>query len=180
MSLTYRAIKGTKLTTEEGDENFSFLFCPYINFYDVASASVTSGLTIDTWAKLNTTTVEGFTNDGLIHTNNRVTFTGLNPITGLAEPRVFHITGALSVFAGNNENIHVALFKNGSIITESEQETTMSAAGKGQSLPFFAVVELTATDYIEVWVKNETSAGNITLSRLAVIVKAVQWDDLVS
>jgi len=180
MSLTYRAVKGSKLTIEEGDENFEYLYAPHNNYYDVTSASVTTPLVMDTWKKLNTSTTEGYEEGGLVHTNNRITATGAHPVTGDPQTRLYRIDGSVSVESGNSNIIHFAIFKNGLIVAESEQETTMSSAGKGSNISFQCVIELEPADYIEVWVKNEAATTDVTLSKLNVFIQGLQYTDPVS
>jgi hypothetical protein len=76
----------------------------YINYFDFSSESVTTISTSDTWVKLSATTTQGFSNNGLVHTNNRVTNSG--------DTRVFQLEGIASISSGNNNQIHLAFFKN--------------------------------------------------------------------
>lgn len=137
------------------------LFKAYLNFFDISSASITTISELNAWVKLATATTEGISYDGLSHTNNRVTASSAMTIK---------MEGICSVSSGNNNEIHVAFFKNGSIVPCSEQSVVTSGAGKSGAVPFQCLVELSANDYVEVFVKNSTSATNVTLSKLNVII----------
>jgi hypothetical protein len=134
----------------------------YLNYFDFASGSSTTIATAGTWVKLNTTTTQGFSRNGLTHTNNRVTNTGTS--------KVFRLHGIASLASGNNNEIHVAFFKNGEIIPCSEQDIVTSAAGKMNAVPFGCLTQLNTNDYVEVWVKNTTGTTAITLDNVNVEV----------
>jgi hypothetical protein len=135
----------------------------YLNYYDFSSESVTAVASSGTWYKLNTNTVEGFSQNGLSHTNNRATYEGAQS--------VFDVEGIASISSGNNNEIHIALFKNGVIVPCSEQSVITSAGGRRSAVPFRCLVELSNGDYIEVFVKNESTSTNITIDNINVSLK---------
>jgi hypothetical protein len=135
----------------------------YNNYFDFSSASVTTLAQSDTWYKLNTSTTQGFQRDGLVHSNNRITWTGTTT-------RVFKLEGIVSVESGNNNQVHVAFFKNDNLHPCSEQEVTTSGSGRASNVAFQCLIQLAQNDYIEVWTKNATGATNITLNNVNVIV----------
>jgi hypothetical protein len=135
----------------------------YANYFDFSSDAVTNITTVGQWVKLNTTTTEGFKRNGLTHSNNRVTRTG--------SKRVFQMEGIVSLGAGNNQEIHVAFFKNEALFPCSEQSVVTSAAGRRNGVPFQCLIELEENDFVEVYVKNQTATNNITLGNLNVIIK---------
>lgn len=137
----------------------------YINYFDFSSSTVTNITTTDTWVKLSADTTSLFSSgDELIHTNNRITYTGTTPT-------VFQIEGILSIESSNNNEIHCAFFRNDILYPCSEQVVTTSGTGRGAALPFHCVVELQQNDYVEVWVKNFAATTNITLLNLNLITK---------
>jgi hypothetical protein len=140
------------------------LFTAYLNYFDFSSESVTNVVVADTWYKLNTDTTEGFSRNGLVHTNNRVTYTG-------DSTKVFKIIGIASISSGNNNILHVAFFKNGAIHPCSEQTVTTSGSGKASNIAFQCLIELGTNDFIEVYTKNQSGTTNITLDNINVIVE---------
>jgi hypothetical protein len=135
----------------------------YNNYFDFSSASVTTVAQSDTWYKLNTSTTQGNQRDGLVHSNNRITWTGTTT-------RVFKLEGIVSATSGNNNQVHVAFFKNDNLHPCSEQEVTTSGSGRASNVAFQCLIQLAQNDYIEVWTKNATGATNITLNNVNVIV----------
>lgn len=137
----------------------------YINYFEFSGNAITTITTIDTWEKLNTNgTTSLFSRGDLVHTNNRVTYTGTTA-------KVFQIEGIISISSGNNNQIYGSFFRNGSLYPCSTQTTLTSSGGRSNALPFHCVIELETNDYVEVFVKNETSTTNITLDNVNVIVK---------
>lgn len=136
----------------------------YINYFDFSSMSVTTVAQTNTWYKLNTTTTEGFSRDGLVHSNNRVTWTG-------SGPAIFRLSGIISVESGNTNQIHVAFFKNEQLWPCSEQIVTTSGVGKANNIAFHCLVELTTNNFIEVFVKNATATTAITLDNVNIIIE---------
>lgn len=108
----------------------------------------------------NTSTVtQRFTN-----TNNRATYNG-------SVTRVFEVMATLSLTSGNNNQIGVYVSKNGVIIPDSEMYVTTSGAGRAENVSIQTLVSLSTNDYIEIFVENNTSATNITVSDLNTIIK---------
>jgi hypothetical protein len=134
----------------------------YIGYFDFSSGSETTITTQDTWVKLSANTSSNYSNNGLAHTNNRATNTG--------SKRIFKLEGVASVSAGNNDEVHIAFFKNDELWPCSEQESVMSSGGRSNSIPFHCLIELETNDYIEVWVKNGNATTNIILDNVNVIV----------
>jgi hypothetical protein len=135
----------------------------YINYFDFSSGAVTTIAQADTWYKLNATTTQGFSRDGLVHSNNRITWTG-------STTRVFKVEGIVSVESGNNNQIHVAFFKNEALHPCSEQEVTTSGSGRASNIAFHCLVELAQNGFVEVYVKNASGTTGITLDNVNVIV----------
>ena len=65
--------------------------------------------------------------------------------------------------------LNFAVYKNGVKVDSSEIDVTCSGSGKAQSIPIQCVVNLAVNDYVEVWVKNQSS-NDVTLKHFNVIV----------
>jgi hypothetical protein len=135
----------------------------YNNYFDFTSASVTTVAESNTWYKLNTSTTQGFSRDGLVHSNNRITWTG-------ATTRVFKLEGISSLASSNGNKVHIAFFKNEELWPCSESDIVTAGAGAFINVANQCLIQLAQNDFIEVWVKNVTGANNITLDKLNVIV----------
>jgi len=126
--------------------------------------SFTTGITASgTWYKLNVETTEGFSRDGFVHSDNRILNTDGN--------RICKCEGIVSLSSGNNNEIHLSFYKNGSIIIPcSEQELITRSNGKLQGAAIQCLVEMSENDYVEIWTKNETGTADIICENYNFIV----------
>jgi hypothetical protein len=136
----------------------------YLGYYDFSSGSVTNIEQSGTWYKLNSDTVSDFSRNGIVHTNNRA--------TNIGNKRVFKVEAIASLQAGNNQQIHLAFYKNGTtLLSCTEQSVNTGLGNRISALPIHCLAELGQNEFIEVWVKNETSANNVTTDNLNVIIQ---------
>lgn len=144
-------------------QNVPQVFPAYANYFDFSSGSVTQVDVADVWYRLNTDTVLGFSRNGLVHTNNRLTYTG-------ESEKVFQAEGIVSLSSGNNNSIRVAFFKNNDLWPCSEQDVVTGSGGRMIAVPFHCLINLRQGDYIEVRVKNVGATTNITIDNINVIL----------
>jgi hypothetical protein len=136
----------------------------YLGYYDFSSESITTISQSNTWYKLNTETVSDFKRNGIVHTNNRATNIGSN--------KVFKVEAIASLQAGNNQEIHLAFYKNGTTLLPcTEQSVNTSTGNRISAIPIHCIAELNTNDFIEVWVKNSTSANDVTIDNINVIIQ---------
>jgi hypothetical protein len=131
----------------------------YMNGNVTATTVVSSGVAY----KVAGTTTSAAVTQKFINTNNRATYVG-------ALTKFFSVTATLSLTSGNNHQIGVYIAKNGVLLPESEIYITTNGAGRAEAAVVQSLVQLTANDYIEIFVENDTSATNITVTDLNVIV----------
>lgn len=152
----------TTFNQSEGEYNYGLTASwtrTYVNMFDFNSGSTTT-VSTNTWTLLNATTTSLFAY-GWTHSNNKLTYEGsTSPIK---------LEGIASVSAGSNNQIHFSFYKNGSIIPCSEQDTTAGSGGRTNACPFHCVTTMSSGDYIEIWVKNNSSS-TITLRHLNIIL----------
>lgn len=132
----------------------------YMNGNATATAVASTGVAY----KVAGTTTNGTLTSKFTHTNNRQTYIG--SIT-----RPFFISATLSVESGNNNQIGVYIAKNGTILTDSEVYITTNAGGRAEGATVQTLATITSTDYIEIFVENDTSTNNITVTDLNVIIQ---------
>lgn len=129
--------------------------------------TLTSGVAVGTPIKVAGTTTEGSISQKFDNsTSNRAVYQG-------AIPRNVEVEAILSLSSGNNNQIGIYIAKNGTEISESETYITTDAGGvleNGQTAFFVSVVD---TDYIEVFVENNTAANDILVENLKVNIKEV-------
>lgn len=119
------------------------------------------------WTKAAGTTTADTSNSKFNHSSNRLTYTGGFTAT-------FHIFVNCNVSANNNQNISIGLAKNGTIITQSEM--TVRCATSGQ--PYFAATQfpiiMSANDYVELFVINNTSTSNVIVSDMNMFITKIK------
>ncbi len=138
----------------------------YINYFDFDNGLTTTFPNTNTWAKLNTNTTSNFSRNGFVHTNNRVTNSG--------STKIVKLEGIGSVISAQGSlEIHMAFFKDGQLISCSEQSTYTVTHGNNSyasAIPFQCITELQTGSFIEVYVKNSTNSNSIILQNVNVIL----------
>jgi hypothetical protein len=132
----------------------------YINGNTTSTAIATAGVAV----KAAGTTTSGPLTSKFTNTANRATYTG-------AVAKIFKGTATLSLSAGNNDSIGVYFAKNGTVILESEMYATTDSNGELVNVTVQALVTLATTDYLEIFVENESAAVDITVADMNVIIQ---------
>jgi hypothetical protein len=109
------------------------------------------------------TTLSASVTQKFTNTDNRATYVG-------ALSKYFTVTATLSLTSGNNNQIGIYIARNGTILPESEIYITTNGAGRAEAAVVQSFVLLSNTDYVEIWVENETAATNITVTELNVMI----------
>ncbi|MNY16237.1 hypothetical protein D3C86_1494930 [compost metagenome] len=92
--------------------------------------------------------------------NNRLTYTG-------SKTRSFLISSSLSITQpGVNRYFSFYIAKNGVIIPESRQDVKVVNSTDQVSLSLSSRVTLAPSDYVEVWVENQSSTTTMTIQTL--------------
>ena len=136
------------------------------SLYMTGNATVTPIAVIGTPVKVAGTTTAGDLIQRFTATDNRLTCD-----SELAAN--FSISGVASISGGNNNQIALYLYKNGSPINGHRTLITLNSAGRVENAVFNALVLLEQDDYIEVWVSNETSTTDPTVEELHLQLHAV-------
>ena len=135
----------------------------YINCFAYGITGTTSVASQSTWYKLEIETTEGWSRDGFLHSNNRITNTG--------RTRIIRADAIVSISSGNNNVIHLAFYKNGrKLISQSETDVTTSSGGRTTGIKLQCLVELETDDYIEIWAENSSGTQNIITEHYNLIV----------
>ena len=131
----------------------------FLHMIDNTTATAITG-TASYFKAAGTTTAMTTNSKFTSPSSNRLTYTG-------AFTQSFFVTVNCNVRTSvSTQTVNIVIAKNGSVIMDSEM-TILCAAG---STPSFGgtqtVVELTANDYIELFVRNTSSVNNIIVSDL--------------
>jgi len=145
---------------------------PTLSFYLEGNTSATTITSANTWFNFASNVApilqyQSQLNNGL----NLNLATGKIEYTG--ETRWFSIQGHIEVSAGNNQEIDIALFKNGTIIPGSTTKVVTTSGGKTSSVPGLSIVQLSNGDICDIRVNNTSGSTNITVKSLNVIIQAI-------
>lgn len=168
-SLTLRTDKGEKLTITEMDNNLRYLDKGYLNYFDISSGATTVIPSVNTWVKVNSTTTQGISKNGLSHSNNRITKVSEGELP-------YHVTGIIVVRAGAGDELEVAIFKNEELFPCSVVAMRTHTPGAGDRVnpvPFQCFINLDEDDFIEVYIRNVTDDTNVTLETLNMACKEI-------
>lgn len=164
---------GTYLNGILSDDNRSrFSGCIGIrNTDNLASLWMQDNLTPTVVARSTPTKAEGATSPSTInqrfsHSNNRLTYIGALSLSFKAEVQ-------LSLSSGNNQELHVWIAKNGSPVLDSEMHVNTSGNGRTSSFGVQAIIDLSSSDYVELFVANDSSANNITVEQMNMIIQGI-------
>jgi hypothetical protein len=131
-----------------------------------ATATLNSGVAIGVPLKLAGTTLDGPNVAKFTQTTNRATYTG-------SRTEFFQISVGAALSAGTGQELSLYVAKNGAVVPSSRMKATTDNGNRVNSISAFTVVELAPTNYIEIWVANDTAAVDVTCAELQVIVKRI-------
>lgn len=163
---------GTYLSGVQADSNKAlFLNCTGIDnsadisqYYMNGNATATTVSVIGDLYKVAGTTTSASVTQKFTNTDNRATYNG-------ALTRFFKVTATLSVTSANNNQVGIYVAKNGTALAESEIYITTNASGRAEGAVVQTLTQLTNGDYVEIFVENDTSTSDITVTELNVIVE---------
>ncbi|MBL4589618.1 MAG: hypothetical protein JKY11_06030 [Alphaproteobacteria bacterium] len=136
------------------------------NYYMIGNATATVITTINTPVKaLGTTTSDPITQK-FTNTNNRATSTG-------AIAKTYRATAYAALTSTTNVQMAIYIAVNDTVILQSVGFAIAGTGGNAESVASAALSNIEETDYIEVWVENQTGTQNITVENLNVIIEAI-------
>ena len=113
---------------------------------------------VNVWVKAAGTTTAGSISK-FTHTSNRLTYTG-----AFNQSFTIHVNASVRS-AVSNQVISIGVAKNGTILAESEMTIRTSTSNQEHPGSTLAVIDMVATDYVEVFVKN-TASTDVRVSDL--------------
>ena len=132
-------------------------------YYMNGNATATTIASVGVSVKVAGTTTSSSVTQKFTNTDNRATYIG-------SLTRFFKVTATLSLESGNNNQVGCYIAKNGTVLNESEVYGTTSGSGRAENIVVQTLVQLSENDYIEIFVENDTSTNNITVTDLNVIL----------
>ena len=121
------------------------------------NSTVTTIATQSAPVKVAGTFVAGSVASFTVDTTGKLTYTGSTTTT-------VHLTASVTLdVVGTNQNLTVHLAKNGTVISSAKISRLVSASNTA-NLGVFYNISVATSDYLEVFVSNATSTGNITVT----------------
>lgn len=136
-------------------------------YYAIGNATPTVIADTINYNKILGTTTPGIAKNFSLASSNMALYGG-------EVKRLFKVSGLLSLTAGVSESISVRVAINGTTQIESESTFTTSATGGFENAYFSTILELAPTEYVELYIKNNTAATNIVVSEFKVIVENLE------
>lgn len=126
----------------------------------VTSAAATTLAGASTWTKAAGTTASiGASTNVTVSTSNRITWGGAATVNALM------FMAASVTCASSSQIMEIGIAKNGTIIGSTAIERKIGTGSDVGAVATFGFVELATSDYVEMFVMNQTSTGAITLNR---------------
>lgn len=106
--------------------------------------------------------------DVTVSVANRVTW-------GAGQPTIKALVTAFARVdpASGTKDIAIAIAKNGTVIASSRMTALGVVSGTGALVMTQTVVELAASDYVELWVTNDTDTTSVTVEEGHLLVKGL-------
>lgn len=117
----------------------------------IATDIVTAGVAV----KVAGTTVPWSINERFSHSNGRLTYTGIEPVT-------VDISGTYSIASSNNQALSFYIAVNGVIIEESRSRLRIGSGNDERAGAVMGIITLEKDDYVEVWVANDAATAELT------------------
>lgn len=162
---------GTYVATLDGTSNKAlFVNCVGVpntlavsSYFMVGNTTATTITAADIPAKVSGTTTSSAITQKFLNTNNRATYTG-------AVNLVARVGVSITLIGAVNETFSTYIAKNGVIVPESGSPADSGLSGRLESTYSHAVLEIAPGDYIEIFVENQSSAADITVEDMNVII----------
>ena len=117
------------------------------------------GPNVNVWVKAAGTTTSGSLSKFTMPSNNRLTYTG-----AFNQSFMVHANASVRSSAGT-QVISIGIAKNGTILAETEMTIRTTTSNQEYPGSTLAVIDMVATDYIELFVKN-TGSSDVRVSDL--------------
>ena len=114
---------------------------------------------VGVWVKASGTTTSGSLSKFTMPSNNRLTYTG-----AFNQSFMVHVNASVRSSLGS-QVISIGVAKNGTILAETEMTIRTTTANQEHPGSTLAVIDMVATDYIELFVKN-TGSTDVRVSDL--------------
>ena len=139
---------------------------PLLHAAIVGNASVTTISASNTHYKVNIPYLinpnsRGFVLDGLggfVHTDTE-------------HSHLMELTAVVSLTSGNNQDVAIHFARNDIVLGFTEARSTTTGIGKAENITTKSLLTLSSNDVMSLWVENKTSASNITVTNVSILLR---------
>lgn len=139
-----------------------------LNFFDFSTGETTTA-DEDVWTPLLCETTQGFQRNGLSLVEQEGSITTTQMVYNGSVSKQVRFSFIASVTGTASRRIHLALFKNGTLVPCSEFAQTIPSGNSEITIAGQCVTEMANNDVIEVYAKCSTHALSIVLDNINVI-----------
>ena len=154
---TLFADNDTRLITPARLRDFVESCVPSAAMLHLAAAATVVAVAGTFTKALNTSTLDGTAKRFSSAVDNRITYDG--PADTLV-----HLSATIALkAAADDQVVAVGFAKNGVLVAESVVRVKLPLGANLTPIALLAMLELEATDYVEVFITNDTTASNVTI-----------------
>ncbi|NBU72917.1 MAG: hypothetical protein EBS53_16000 [Bacteroidetes bacterium] len=158
-----------RISISQLDARYGAVGAPcYLEWFQVTGSHVSPIATQNVFELLNVTAATVG-----VSSSSCLTATAQGRVTNTGASAVFRVQANISVSGTNNEDIHIAVGLNGSVLAKSAQSAIMASGNKDTGIVSQCLVTLNTNEYVEIFVMNATSANSVTLGEANVIVEKI-------
>lgn len=100
-----------------------------------------------------------------VNSQGRVTYTGATA--------TFRVQVFASISGQNNDDIHIAIALNNSVLAKTEQSLILGSGAKDGGIGTQCLVSVASSGFLDIFVKNATATSAVTLEKIIVIVEKI-------
>ena len=157
-----------RISISQLDARYSSAFAPCFIEWFQSSSEVTNISQQNVFQKFTiNSAAAGLTSaNGLaVNSQGRVTYTGATA--------TFRVQVFASISGQNNNDIHIAIALNNSVLTKTEQSLILGSEGKDGGIGTQCLVSVASSGFLDIFVKNATATSAVTLQKIIVIVEKI-------
>ncbi len=158
---------GTTEYNIELTDSYKLAGADYADLYDNTSNTVTTIASSGVYYKVGMNAVSSASKGFTLLSNGRITKDG-----GDAYKNPIRFQASITFQGTNNDQIYISFYKNG-YETRGRGGTTIKGTGKPTTMTIQCLETLDDGDYMELYIKNETSSNNLTLEYVNIIANEI-------
>jgi len=157
-----------RISISQLDARYSSAFAPCFIEWFQSSAEATNISQQDVFQKFTISSAAAGVDsaNGLtVNSQGKVTYTGATA--------TFRVQVFASISGQNNDDVHIAIGLNNSVLAKTDQSLIMGSGGKDGGVGTQCLVSIASSGFLDIFVKNSTATSAVTLEKIIVIVEKI-------